>query len=386
MAGRNPKGALTDREKKVAKALLNKDWRNQDIQALINIERAATINSARITEVKKNDVQEVATDDEVALFRAYKCSFHPRTGLNLLEDERLIRAREAMILAVQVFNSAALKFKTEVFAVLVNIAWTYLLHEYYSRKGEKIVDENDLSWSLSKMINRQDCPLSEGMRNNLKSIKDIRDEVEHKLLGRGDMKWLGLYQACCLNFNKILCDLFGDKLSLEDELGLALQFSRMNIEQLSKLSEYEIPRHIEVLDARLQKNLSPEQIDDLEYQFRVIYTMVSASKSEAHFKFVNADSADDKDIQNILVKFKPADHLYPHRPSKVVQIVAEKSGMRFTMHDHTLSWRCHNVRPQSNTEHPESTNRTYCLYHSAHKDYTYSAQWVDLLVKEVSND
>jgi hypothetical protein len=40
-----------------------------------------------------------------------------------------------MILAVTIFNSGSYRFKTEVFAVLVNIAWTYLLHEHYGRAG-----------------------------------------------------------------------------------------------------------------------------------------------------------------------------------------------------------------------------------------------------------
>jgi hypothetical protein len=38
-----------------------------------------------------------------------------------------------MLLAVTIFNSGNYRFKTEVFAVLANIAWTYLLHEHYER-------------------------------------------------------------------------------------------------------------------------------------------------------------------------------------------------------------------------------------------------------------
>ena len=52
MIYRNPEGALTDHEKSIVKALLAEGLRNQDIQALLNIGRAATVNSARITEVK----------------------------------------------------------------------------------------------------------------------------------------------------------------------------------------------------------------------------------------------------------------------------------------------------------------------------------------------
>lgn len=63
MAGRKREGALTKNEKRIVKALLNAKWRNQDIQALVNVGRAATINSARITEVKKNAVQKAGLRD-----------------------------------------------------------------------------------------------------------------------------------------------------------------------------------------------------------------------------------------------------------------------------------------------------------------------------------
>lgn len=39
MVGRKREGALSKDEKKIVKALLGKGWRNQDIQALLNIGR-----------------------------------------------------------------------------------------------------------------------------------------------------------------------------------------------------------------------------------------------------------------------------------------------------------------------------------------------------------
>lgn len=61
--------ALTDEEKRVAKALLAQGMRNQDVHALINYERAATINFGRITGVKKNPNITPASAEEVAFFR-----------------------------------------------------------------------------------------------------------------------------------------------------------------------------------------------------------------------------------------------------------------------------------------------------------------------------
>jgi len=230
MVERKPEGALTKDEKRIVKALLNDGWRNQDIQALVNVGRGATINSARITEVKRDQSQKAASDDEVEFFQIKKLSFDSRTGLNLFDDERLIRAREAMILAVQIFNSAALNFKTEIFSVLSNIAWTYLLHEHYSRKQIKIVQNDGRTLLLGQMLERQDCPLSEGVRSNLRAMKTIRDSVEYQVLGKADTKWFGLFQACCLNFDKALRDLFGERLTLANDLAFALQFTRMNVE------------------------------------------------------------------------------------------------------------------------------------------------------------
>ena len=155
---------------------------------LVNVGRNATINSARITEVKQNENLAPASDDAVDFFIVKKKSFDPKTGLNFFDDERLIRAREAMVLAVQIFNSPSLKFKTEVFSILVNVAWTYLLHEFYIRKKVKVVGDDGRTLLLNQMIKRQDCPLSPGMKKNLEALKLIRDDVKHNLLGKSDAK------------------------------------------------------------------------------------------------------------------------------------------------------------------------------------------------------
>lgn len=178
---RKPEGRLTKAEAVVVKALLAKGWRNQDIQALVNVGRAATINSARVTEVKQNARIAAASDEAVAFYIAKKKAFDPRTGLNLFDDERLIRSREAMAVAVQIFNSPTLSFKTEIFAILVNVAWTYLLHEHYIRKKVKIVGDDGRTLLLSQMLRRQDCPLSAGMKRNLDAIKLIRDDAANRV-------------------------------------------------------------------------------------------------------------------------------------------------------------------------------------------------------------
>lgn len=386
MVARKKQGGLTEEEKPIVKALLAKGWRNQDIQALVNTGREATINSGRITGAKQDAAIVAASDEEIEFFKIKKASFDPKTGLNLFDHERLIRSREAMILAVQVFNSPALRFKSEVFTMLAHVAWTYLLHEHYERKKVKIVGKDGRSLLLSQMLDRQDCPLSKGMKDNLRTLKILRDDVEHKLLGRADTRWLGLFQACCLNFDKAICELFGSRLTLSHDLSFAIQFTKMNLEQLATLNRYEIPAHIDAIDARLTEGMTEAQIADLEYQFRVVYTLDAVTKSRAHFQFVLPESAEGKDIRNVLVQHKLADHLYPHKPGEVVSQVYQKTGKAFTAHNHTQAWRKFEVRPRKGATQPDNTKRDYCVYHAAHKDYTYSDQWIELLIAEVSDE
>lgn len=379
------KAPLNIEEKRVIKALLNKKERNQDILNLINTNRVSPVNGGRITGVKNDANQAAASDAEVALFRLKKVSYDPKTGLNQYGDERLIRSREAMILAVQVFNSPAVKFKTEVFAVLSNIAWTYLLHEHYDRQGVPLVDDRGKSLVLSQMLNREDCPLSAPIKKNLLDLKEIRDQVEHLILGTADLRWSGLFQANCLNFDKTIRALFGEKLTLSNDLSLALQFAKPSIDQLSSLMTYDVPADIAALDARLQDGVSENILNDIEYQFRVVYTLDASARSHAHFHFVKPDSEDGQKIHNVLARKVASDEDYPLRVKDVIDQVKDRSGQAFNRTDHQKAWKLFRVRPNSGAAQPENTDKRYCIYHRVHKDYTYSPEWVDRLVEEVSD-
>ena len=379
MAKRKRDGSLASEEKRVVKALIAEGMRHQDIQDLVNRGRKATINSARVTEVKKDNNQKSANQREVETFKLKKTYYDPITGLNEIEHERLIRSREAMMMAVNVFNSPSLRFRTEQFAVLANIAWTYLLHEHHDvQLKENILKKNGETVSLHELIKRPTCPISKNMKRNLDAVKEIRDAVEHRLFGRSDESWLGIFQACCVNYENTICDLFGTELSLQANLGFALQFSRLSLEQISDTQEFAIPANIQALDARLNSASEKDADQSAEYKFQVVYTLDSSSRSGANIRFISPDSEEGEAIHNVLVKAKSTDDLYPHKPSVVADKVS-KAVPDFSSHTHQLAWKKHKARPATNAKKPDQTDRRFCIYHSAHNDYTYSNEWVEFL-------
>ena len=389
MRRRKKEGRLTEKEKRIVKALLVRGWRNQDIQHTINIGRASTINSARITEVKNdNEIQE-ANSDEVEYYLNKKKHYDTETGLNLYDDELIIRSREAMQLAVGLFNNPSIKFKTEVFSVLAIISWTYLFLDHYSRKNLNIKKNDGKMKSFKELIemdrnrSKNERILSRASRENLLSLMEIRNEVEHNMLRRADINFMSLFQACCLNYDAALSKLYGEDVSLKKALSLSIQFSKPNILQIAELSKYDIPEYIEALDRRLEEKLNDDILNSIEYKFKVVFMLDSATKSEAHIKFISPHTDQAKEIKNILVRERILDDKYPYKPKEIAAIVSNKTNKTFKVHNHTNAWKKFKVRPEYGSKQPDATDKRYCIYHKAHKDYTYSEEWVNLICEKI---
>ena len=117
-----------------------------------------------------------------------------------------------------------------------------------------------------------------------------------------------------------------------------------------------------------------------------MYTLEASSKSRSHVKFFHSVSSKGKEIRNILVQQKISDSLYPYKPSKVCELVSQRSGKSFSMFNHTNAWKHFQNRPSVRAKQPENTEKDYCIYHPAHRDYTYSEEWVEYLVNFIADE
>ena len=134
-----------------------------------------------------------------------------------VSGELLTKSREAALSAVQIFNSPLITFKSEIFIVLMNIAWTYLLHAYYRKKGVeyryfkktgkkrifvKTTSGAHKHWELERCLNSNESPIDKDSTNNLRFLIGIRHEIEHQMTSRIDSSLSAKFQACCLNYNE----------------------------------------------------------------------------------------------------------------------------------------------------------------------------------------
>lgn len=207
----------------------------------------------------------------------------------------ILKARESMLSAVQIYNNPLITFKTEAFIVLSIIAWTYLMHAYYrskkiqyryfSQKGKRKFfarnpDGSIRYWELRECISKNVSPLDNDTKNNLLFLIGLRNQVEHRKAAGLDSYLSARYQACALNFNFYLKQLHGEKYGLDENLALSLQFAQLDYSQATVIKDREdlIPQDVISYISAFDSNLSTPEIESERFAYRLLFTKVLAKR------------------------------------------------------------------------------------------------------------
>lgn len=322
---------------------------DQDILAYFT-RPTRSVNHRLISEIRneaKHKSIRPASDNDLDAFLAKWPDVDHETGLNVHGDELLIKAREAMIAAVQTFNSAGLTFRAELFIVTAIIAWTYLLHAWFKREGidyrypgQKTKEGADKFWELGHCLKQGKCPAKGGLAKNLKFLIEIRHEIEHRSTSRIDDALGAKHQSCALNFNNLLKREFGAQYGLEKRLPIALQFVSFGAEQRSALKKASgLPKNIEAAIDAFEHGLTEDQMKDPAYRMSYGFVPMAAKKpgaADTAVQIVPPGSAEAEEIQQIIFR-EVNKNRYP--PGKVVKKAQAAGFPNFSIYDHTQLWK-----------------------------------------------
>jgi hypothetical protein len=335
-------------EIEIVKSMIDRggDFMNdQDILAYFT-RPTRSINHRLIGEIrtgKKHKDIKPAEHDVLDEFLSTWPDVDPETGLSARGDELLIKAREAMIAAVQTFNSAGLMFRAELFITTAIIAWTYLLHAHYKREGvhykyhgKQTAHGAERYWDLSHCISTGKCPLADGVKTNLRFLIALRNEIEHQSTSRIDDSIGAELQSCALNFNDALKALFGSQFGLEKRLPIALQFVSFGPDQRRRLKKASsLPRHVSSFISAFEHELSDDQIKDPAFRLKVAFVPIAAKKAAgSDVAVVTVQPGRDiaQEVGDVI--FKEVDRPRFIRKD-ILAAVAEAGFPRFGSGDHT---------------------------------------------------
>lgn len=278
------------------------------------------------------------------------------------ERELVTKSREAALAAVQIFNNPQIQFKSELFIVTMNIAWTYLLHAHYRKQkteyhyhevvnGRRKFDKTRYgakkAWVLETMLKRNDCPLDKDTKNNLFFLIGIRHEVEHQMTTRIDSTLSAKFQACCLNFNQYIKKLMGSDFAIDKHLSVSLQFSSISPEQVEMLTDYEgLPAHIASFLKAFESGMTEEEFNSQAFAYRVIFVPKLANhkgQADQVIEFVKADSQMASQVNKTYTVIKETEK-EKFLPGKVVELMKNGGYPWFGMQLHTDLWQSKKAR------------------------------------------
>ncbi len=353
---RRRRGNILERwEIALVKAMLQRaSYNDQDILAYFT-RPTRSVNHRVIAEIRteaKHKGVKPASNAQLDDFLATWPDIDPQTGLSIRGDELLIKAREAMIAAVHIFNGAGLTFRAELFIVTCIIAWTYLLHAWFRREGvdyrymkadgtvQKTKHGEDCYWELGKCLRHARCPVTPGAVKNLEFLSELRHEIEHRSTSRIDDAVSAKLQACCINFNDTIKSLFGPQYGLERRLPIALQFVTFSSDQRAVLKKASaLPAHVETMMDAFHNGLTPEEQADPHFAYRVAFVPKvgnRASSSDLAVEFVKADSDEAREINRVLLKEVDKNR---YTATDVVKLMNAEGYPHFALQNHTNLWK-----------------------------------------------
>ena len=204
-----------------------------------------------------------------------------------LASELIEKSRESALCAIRVFNDPQVFFKSETYIVLMIIAWTYLLHAYYRKKGVeyRYYEQNGKRksfhktkhgafkyWELERCLNEKACPLEKEVATNLRFLIGLRHEIEHQMTKSLDYYLSGRYQACAVNYNEYLKKLFGKRYALDQFLAYSIQFTEISDEQLLGPSpQASIPDRLRAYVVEFDNDLTHNEYNSPKYSYRLLF-------------------------------------------------------------------------------------------------------------------
>jgi len=274
-----------------------------------------------------------------------------------IKNELLLKSKESMLSAVQVFNNPNIQFKSESFIVLAVIAWTYLLHAYYRNnkieyryfdQGEKRKSFHTTKcgaykyWELERCLNNDESPIDKITASNLRFLIGLRHEIEHQMTTKIDDLLSARFQACCLNYNDYLKKLFPKQEGIEKHLSFSLQFSSLSEKQVDQLVDYEgLPQNISAYIQNFDQGLSEKDFNDSRFSYRVLFVPKTANRkgqADKVIEFIPADSkiAEGMNKEYVLVKEKEKQK---YAAGDIWKQMNKEGYKKFGVYQHTQLWR-----------------------------------------------
>lgn len=303
-----------------------------------------------------------------------------------LQSKLLDKAKEAFILAIEIYNKPTIKYRVESFSFLICNAWELMLKAHLlERDGDDSIyfkDNPSRTLSLETCVKKVFTNEKSPIHRNLMKIIELRNTSTHFITEEYEMVYIPLFQASVLNFVEKMQDFHTiDMTEIIPQNFLTLAVSMKTLDEniiRAKYPEELVEKLLttkHTLDPMIEENNQgfAIKIEHLHY--------ITKNKNEAT-SFVHIDSHAETGVK-IIKEIQDPNNTHKFSMKNAIKEIDKrlrKEEIDFKMNAHKFNL--------FNVYYGIKENPRLCYIHKQYSQptYSYSMQAIEFIVNEIKKD
>lgn len=307
--------------------------------------------------------------------------------MNTLQNKLLEKAKEAFVLAIEIYNKPTIKYRVEGFGFFICNAWELMLKAHIiNTEGEAAIYYKDnptrtisLENCIQKIFTNNKMPL----RLNLEKIIELRNTSTHFITEEYEMVYIPLFQSCIFNFTEKMQAFFNiDMTEIIPQNFLTLTVS------MAALNETEIRgKYPEIIATKLvnTSNEISAMVSENNHNFaiKIEHNLLLTKNPDKATALIHIENDATTPGVKIIKELKDPNETHKYTAKncvKEIQKRLEKNHipLTFNMYHFKLFTKYYNIK--------DNPKLCYTYKVNAQPTYSYSIQTIDFIVDEIKKD
>jgi hypothetical protein len=307
-----------------------------------------------------------------------------------VQTQLIDKAKEAFILAIEIYNKPSIKYRLEGFSFFICNAWELMLKAhminmfggeaiYYSDKPNRTIS---LERCVQKIFTNEKAPL----RKNLEKVIELRNTSTHFITEEYEAVYVPILQSCVFNFVDKMMEFHKEDMTLiipENFITLSVRLKSLNETEIRGKYDKQIAERILSVNNSLQPLVEG---NNSAFAIRVEHYHYMTKKKEEATEFYHIDKEANEGVRFIReIKNPNETHKYNAKACiKEVNKKLKKDGILMLYNGIETEFNMYHF--QNFTAYfglKENERMCFTYQISTQPQYSYSQQAIDFIYGEI---
>lgn len=310
-----------------------------------------------------------------------------------LVDKLLEKAKEAFLMAIEVYNKPSIRYRVEGFSFFICNAWELMLKAHIVKtKGEAAIyyrDSPERTITLDNCVKMVDTNEHSPVRKNLLRIMELRNTSTHFIVEEYEMVYIPLFQACVFNFTEKMMEYHGvDMAEIIPQNFLTLSISMKSLDASEIRAKYpgQIADRLVSTMADINEDINH---NNSSFAIRVDHYHYITKDINKATDVVHISSKAETGVQ-IIKELKDPNDTFKYSAKKLAKEVntrLKRANVRLMVDGEPKPFNSYHLNLFNKYYHIKEDSRLcYAYTVQQNPTYSYSIQAIDFIADEIKKD